>query len=370
MTYNLTYCLNYTDNCTLCDLPIDTVTGVPGDHTYTWTIPILVPHTTATNCRVRVEAVDSSNNRGSDCSDSNFTIKTASTQIPTVTLTNPNSGSVQAGTPLNITWTANDPTSDTLNFTLEYSSTGSFPGTNIVILNNRELDGSHNYSGSFAWSVPNTPTTTYRVRVTATNSYGPGYDQSDNTFTVTAADTSGGFGPYSISLTAGGWNLISLQAFPTSTNIESVLASVLPNVVSVWYIQPEGSGCSGINCWKSYSPSSAAASSLHTMEDGKAYYVKVSSNCILTYQGRKSIGQQPNPPYNVYTGWNMVGYKSTQTGTGHTAADYFTVAHTIIWRWDSTLQDFVLVTNTTPLTPGTGYWVQFTANGQVSGFLD
>ena len=325
-----------------------------------------------TNCKIMVTATDQATptpNMGVGYS-STFAIKMQPTQVPTVTVTNPNSGSVQAGTSLNITWTASDPSSDTLNFALEYSTSGSFPGTPIVALNNRELDTNHQYSGTFCWAVPQGITGPVYIRVTATNAFGPGYDQSDDAVMVTAADTSGGLSTYLIPLDTG-WNLISLQTIPTCSSIESVLADVLPNVVSVWYIMPESSGCVGYNCWKSYSPGGAAVSSLHTIEDGKAYWVKVSSPCMLSYQGRKSVSGRPTQKYNVYTDWNMVGYKSTITGIGHTAEDYFTVSHEpVMWRWDASIQDFVLVSNTTPLIPGDGYWVNFTADGIINGFLD
>ena len=48
--------------------------------------------------------------------------KTVSANAPTINLTAPNGGTFNAGTPINVTWTANDLDSDPLQFALDYSA--------------------------------------------------------------------------------------------------------------------------------------------------------------------------------------------------------------------------------------------------------
>jgi hypothetical protein len=54
------------------------VTGTPNDFSYDWTVPNL----SSNQCRIRVQAVDPSNNTGTDISDQNFTITNSTDVVP------------------------------------------------------------------------------------------------------------------------------------------------------------------------------------------------------------------------------------------------------------------------------------------------
>lgn len=102
---------------------------------------------------------------------------------PAVTVVSPNGGeTLVAGSQHTIQYTATDANSDPLTIGLEYSTNA---GTNW----NPIASGLSN-TGSFAWTVPNTATTSGRVRVTANDGQASTTDQSNASFTITT--TSGG----------------------------------------------------------------------------------------------------------------------------------------------------------------------------------
>jgi len=142
---------------------ISVITSVPaGDGSYAWTIP----NTASTNCKVRIS--DLTNGSYSDTSDNVFSII-----LPKVTVTSPNGGEQWiVGTTQNITWTS----SNVANVKLEYTTNN---GTNWISI----LASTPASSGSFVWTIPNTPSTNCLVRVSdVANIAVP--DLSDNVFSI------------------------------------------------------------------------------------------------------------------------------------------------------------------------------------------
>ncbi len=108
-----------------------------------------VPNTPSTQCRFRV--VDYNNNAIVDQSDANFTIGQASELLLA-----PNGGeNWYAGTVQNITWVSMF--NPSLNAKLEYTTDN---GTSWTTITNSTPN-----TGSYAWTLPNTPTTQARVRI-------------------------------------------------------------------------------------------------------------------------------------------------------------------------------------------------------------
>jgi hypothetical protein len=99
-------------------------------------------------------------------------------QAPVVTVTAPNGGEQWTiGSTHNITWTATDNVA-VANVDIAYSTDGgaTYPNVIATAIPN---------SGSFAWTVPNTPTTQARVQVTAHDTgCSSGSDASDADFTI------------------------------------------------------------------------------------------------------------------------------------------------------------------------------------------
>jgi predicted methyltransferase len=155
---NLEYSTNGGTNWTTIASQLAAGTG-----SYSWT----VPNVSTTTAKVRIS--DYYNTSFNDVSDANFTI----TPAASITLTNPNGGNtLSAGNNYNITWSA----TNVANVNLELSTNGG-SSWNSIVTNISATTGSYN------WSVPATPTTTARVRVSsATNS--AVNDASDANFTI------------------------------------------------------------------------------------------------------------------------------------------------------------------------------------------
>jgi hypothetical protein len=134
--------------------------------TYNWT----VPNTPSTNCLVKVSDTAGS---ASDTSDAVFTIAAQRT----VTVTAPNGGENWEGTTAHgITWSS---TGSIGNVKLEYSTNNGSSWNTI--------NASTTNSGSYNWTVPNTPSSTCLVKISDTA--GPAVDTSDAVFTIAAQRT-------------------------------------------------------------------------------------------------------------------------------------------------------------------------------------
>ena len=168
------------------------------------------------------------------------------------------------------------------------------------------------------------------------------------------------------------WNLISLPLVPlagASASINDLVLSIpaadRAKILSIWSYD-----CTA----KTFSTWGPGFTSLSTMADGKAYWVRVSYP--LTSCGNISwwvFGtEKPMPPaspaqYPVCAGWNMVGFLGTAPK----------VASAYLWNWTATsviygwtqgcynVQNWALIPWAGNLQPGQGYWVAFPAAGYV-----
>ena len=130
------------DGCTIWSSITSNYLATNGQ--YVWTVPQVSSNT------VRVRVRDASNSTTTDQSNANFTIN-----IPVI-LTSPNGGETwQGNTVHNITWNAIG-TSNV--YTIQYSTNNGSSWISIVTNHS-------NSTGSYAWTVPNTPSTTCLVRV-------------------------------------------------------------------------------------------------------------------------------------------------------------------------------------------------------------
>ena len=185
----------------------------------------------------------------------------------------------------------------------------------------------------------------------------------------TVGESSGG-----MSLT-GGWNLISLPVVPFDTSIESVLASLaFPyDLISIWYYDC----CEGE--WLVYADGDTGFKTLMTMEDGKAYWVRMrypeeqhsdpSTSGTYPYALWVFGTKIPMPPslpssYDVCDGWNMVGFRSMEEMAPEDYLAHFSLSeYGAIYGWDPHLQDWI--TNPGNLVPGYGYWIPFSLAGAI-----
>ncbi|MFA6024848.1 MAG: LamG-like jellyroll fold domain-containing protein [Ignavibacteriaceae bacterium] len=129
---------------------------------YVWTIP----NTPSTNCKVRIS--DATNNSFADFSDNVFSIIK-----PALVVLKPNGGeNFVVGNVDSIKWSSTNIT----DVKLEYSTNN---GVNWISI----LATTHASAGSYVWTIPNTPSTNCKIRISdAANSSLT--DESDNVFSI------------------------------------------------------------------------------------------------------------------------------------------------------------------------------------------
>lgn len=153
----------------------------------------------------------------------------ADTTPPVVNLTSPDGGEAWgAGTVQNITWTATDNVAvSTVDLALSTDGGATFPTAIATSIAN---------SGSFAWNVPLSLTTTARVRVIARDGSGNlGSDSSSTNFSITgftivsSAGPNGSISPLGTVAYAGG----ATPSYTITPNVGYHVQDVLVNSVSV-----------------------------------------------------------------------------------------------------------------------------------------
>jgi hypothetical protein len=149
------------------------------------------------------------------------------------------------------------------------------------------------------------------------------------------------------------WNLMSLPLIPDDTDIETVLAGVTDNVANVWYYDAEAAR------WYSWAP--VWGGDLLEMEDGKGYWIYMNAAATLVVEGVELPPPPQVPPtYEVYEGWNLIGFKGCSP---RTASDYLA---SIVGKWtvmyDGQGQRIQLGDN---MEPGNGYWLAANADGEI-----
>jgi hypothetical protein len=217
-------------------------------------------------------------------------------------------------------------------------------------------------STNFTWTVKCTGDGFSRITVTPSGTVRVGgVDKAIRPEALTAATvtvTQGDFAQKDIDLVAG-WNLISLPLIPLDSTIDAVLAGILDNVITVWHWDV------AIKDWRSFAPG-GAPHNLLTMADGKAYWINMKAAHNLTLAGRENAVPPALPPtYDVVTGWNMVGFKSTANNV--TAKEYLagTEYVRIYYFKNSAWYTIPGPSYNTTMVPGLGYWVAFTEPGTI-----
>ena len=314
-----------------------------------------------------VKSLDAAGNSTTAAETRTICIDTDAPSTPVCTA--PSSGQTYTYSPT-YTWTAS---TDTSTCTIIRYVVETFKSDNTTLADNATTTAT-----SYTRNVP-LEAGTYYWRVRAYDSVGlwSGFAWG-NSYNMVTPVTS-----YTIHL-GQGWNLISLPLIPADKTPASVLSSILPYIVIVDYYGAVNTSTGQTLCgvqpqWYWWVPGTTWTSGSRTIryiEDGKAYFIYVNQACDLVITGTQSPpAPDPMPQYNLCyyagsstsnaDGWNMVGFKSTQTNI--TAADYLTGIngkYSGVYRYAG---NYVLVDSTNPLmSPGTGYWVNMTANGTIT----
>jgi hypothetical protein len=170
------------------------------------------------------------------------------------------------------------------------------------------------------------------------------------------------------------WNLISLPLVPlvgASANINDLLLSIpaadRAKILSIWNYD---------RCTDKWATFGNGQSSLTTMVDGDAYWVRVTYPITSPLCGNISwwvFGtEKPMPPaspaqYPVCDGWNMVGFLGTASSTPAAYLWNWVGNEPVIYGWNQgcwNVQDWELIDVET-LDPGQGYWMAFNGGGAV-----
>ncbi|MFH0736446.1 MAG: T9SS type A sorting domain-containing protein [bacterium] len=187
---------------------------------YNW----VIPNTPSINCKVRLS--DANDVVVNMVSDSTFTI-----YQPTIMVLTPNGNeNWRIGTEQNITWQS----TNIVNVKIEYSTNSGVEWTTVIASTNGA-------SGKYVWTIPNTESTTCKVRVSDVLEPTM-YDVSNGTFRIYQAN---------ITITApnGGekWRAGELESITwTSTNVSEVKIEYTTNDTTNWVAViagiPAGSG--------------------------------------------------------------------------------------------------------------------------------
>ncbi|MBK7956998.1 MAG: hypothetical protein IPK03_02135 [Bacteroidetes bacterium] len=231
---------------------------------YSWTIP----NTPSTNCLIRV--TDLNNTTLFDKSNGTFTIALP----PSLKLNAPNGGNIwNVNSNQNITWTAVTVQNIKIEYTINNGgSWNTIAGSVLASL------------GTYAWNLPNTPSTNCRVRITDINN-GLINDESDSNFTI--------FLPPSITVTApnGGesWNVGS------SKNI--TWNSAVVNYVKLEY------SVNGGGAWITIAPAVLASSGSYSWTIPN----NPSANCLIkiTDTSNTALFDVSNSVFSINTPTNI-----------------------------------------------------------------
>ncbi|MGA9350289.1 MAG: hypothetical protein WBW48_16015, partial [Anaerolineae bacterium] len=189
------------------------------------------------------------------------------------------------------------------------------------------------------------------------------------------------------------WNLISLPLVPlVDPPIEDVLGAYanLDQVISVWYY--DRTGCPTVEplgtwqCWSPIVGPCAGKAALTTMEDGKAYWIRIAYNTtapagsaldgLWVWGTVKPVPTNSPSAYPVCDGWNMIGFTEMMPMLDSAylwnfLGPLFTPEYGAVYGWDAggsygPVQNFVLMSyNLLPLWPGDGYWASFDGSGTI-----
>ena len=161
-----------------------------------------------------------------------------------------------------------------------------------------------------------------------------------------------------------GWNLISLPLIPDNPAIASVCSGANVNTV-YWYNSDPADA--DPDHWYEWSPGPGGP--LTEMNDGKAYWVLANSNTAINLSGSElpipTVGVPDVPPtYDVYVGWNMVGFKSMRPVLAGTYLSSLPM-WTRMYGFNAAAVQFYTVGSADTMQPEAGYWLAVPVDGTI-----
>lgn len=148
----------------------------------------------------------------------------------------------------------------------------------------------------------------------------------------------------------------------TAGDISDVLSSIQGQYQIVWAYNASDTA----DPWKAYIPGAPdAVNDLQEMTPGQGYWIKMaSSSSSLTVEGLPLASTQ----ISLTTGWNLMGYPSTDSQDISTALSGIDGEYEIVWTYNSsdTADPWKRYMPGSPgndldtMNPGYGYWIKMT----------
>ncbi|MBI4448933.1 hypothetical protein HY641_02825 [Candidatus Woesearchaeota archaeon] len=172
------------------------------------------------------------------------------------------------------------------------------------------------------------------------------------------SDLREGTEPYRIRFNRG-WNLISTPLIPNVKNLTTLTAHLRATGLRLFEYIPS------TNSWKIFHIDPNIPSNLHTLDEGKGYYLFANAPGEIHIVGSRGLniqGQPEIPPtFQLHKGWNLISLHSIRA-TSATEA-YRSILPTINSLW--TLEDGKLIKLTiddATLEPSNAYWINLKQN--------
>ncbi len=152
-----------------------------------------------------------------------------------------------------------------------------------------------------------------------------------------------------------GWNLFSINLIMNDNSIDYVLGSIKEDFLFLYTYDNKN------KLWLCYFPEYPYFSDIFTIDFGKGYWIYMEKKKTLTIRGKlpkdKSV--------KLITGWNLVGYNSSEPETVQSALFSISSQCSYIWTYDTEKGWMVYIYNDKYtsekkleiLTPGRGYWI-------------
>jgi hypothetical protein len=197
-------------------------------------------------------------------------------------------------------------------------------------------------------------------------------DNDGNTVTSPPASVHIDLATCSIPLVVG-WNLVSCNIHPASTDPADVLADIVDKYDLVYAWDATGSQSSNGN-WLKYAPADPPfANSLTDLNEKMGFWINATEEVTLHISGSAPATTAVSLWDNV-GGWNLVGYPSVASRSlpealsDHGVGDTFTLIYA--YHANDTMDHWKLfdpgagpyANDLTTMTPGWGYWVDVSAD--------
>jgi len=179
-------------------------------------------------------------------------------------------------------------------------------------------------------------------------------DNADNARTGVTTDIGTAYPNEEIELDDD-WNFISSPVVVADTNIVNVFDDIDDDVIIVWYYN------AATSTWMSYIPGTGGT--LTTFEDGRGYWVDMSDPATLELEGTYFTVASDLPEYNVYVGWNAIGYTKSGASTTASTENYFmSLGYTPLTLVHVPTGNYTGFPSTSNMNEGEGHWVSINAD--------